>query len=267
MFMKLYQVDAFAKTLFRGNPAAVCVLTEAKDDSWMQSLAQEMNLSETAFLRAREDGYSLRWFTPTREVELCGHATLASSHVLFTEGFAPLASQLRFHTKSGILTAAWSEGQLVLDFPAMNPSSATPSKNILRALGVEEVVDYQEARHHTVIRLRDVQAVKALTPDFLALKECSSGLVIATAKGEGDYDFVSRVFATYAGIPEDPVTGAAHCCLAPYWDRVLEKNGALMEAFQASRRGGALTLALSQDRVSLRGFARTVLRGELLLDS
>lgn len=265
--MKIYQVDAFSKELFKGNPAGVCLLREAQEESFMLGLAQEMNLSETAFLLPLKGGYSLRWFTPTREVELCGHATLASSHVLFTEGFAGREDTLNFHTKSGLLTAKLWEGQVVLDFPALIPSESEPCPKILAALGLEDVVEYSTAGARTVIRVPGRSDVVALKPDFMALEACSSGLVIVTAEDSEKYDFVSRVFATYAGIPEDPVTGAAHCCLAPFWDERLKMSGALMKAYQASRRGGQLTLSFSGDRVSLRGFARTVFRGDLFLDS
>ena len=264
--MKLYQVDAFSKSMFKGNPAAVCLLSEKQPDSWMRSLAQEMNLSETAFLEKTTDGYSLRWFTPTREVELCGHATLATAHILYSESHELAETELRFQTRSGLLTARLIEGQIALDFPGILPSPVTAKPEILNALGLDRCLDYQEARHHTVIRLENPQQVQDLRPDFLALEAVSSGLVMATAAGTGDFDFVSRVFATYAGINEDPVTGAAHCCLTPYWDGILGRSGGTMRAYQASERGGELTLASLGSRVSLRGFARTVFQGELLVD-
>lgn len=256
------QVDAFADRAFAGNPAAVCVLDEALDAPMMQAIAGEMNLSETAFVRARPDGWDLRWFTPTIEVELCGHATLASAHVLWESGRAEPGALLRFHTRSGLLTAGRHDGWIELDFPALGGTEEPPPHWLESALGArpERVLrgpfDY-------LVEVESEAIVRSLHPDLAQLAAEPVRGFIVTAAGSGQFDFVSRYFCPAAGIPEDPVTGSTHCALAPYW---APRTGKLaMVAYQASRRGGIVRVTLDGDRVRLGGQAVTTLRGELVL--
>jgi PhzF family phenazine biosynthesis protein len=262
----IYQADAFTEVPFRGNPAAVCILTkpgsEACDAAWMQNVAREMNLSETAFLHRQEDGFSLRWFTPALEVELCGHATLASAHVLYETGLLAADEQARFHTLSGLLTAERSGREIELDFPATPPQAVSAPQGLIEALGVEpKYVGASSFDYLVEVASEDV--VRGLKPDFAPLKALASRgvMVTSTASTEG-YDFVSRFFAPGAGIDEDPVTGSAHCCLGPFWHERLGKDEML--AYQASARGGVVRVWVQGERVRLGGRAVTVLRGELV---
>jgi PhzF family phenazine biosynthesis protein len=257
--MQIFQVDAFAREAFRGNPAAVCLVEGNRGDEWMQSVAAEMNLAETAFIERRESGFGLRWFTPTVEVELCGHATLASAHVLWEVGES--APQLEFYTRSGRLTAERTEGGIRLDFPADPPTPVGAPPGLEAALGAPPL-EVGRGRIFHLVRLADAATVRALTPDFAAIKALDLG-VIVTAPGDGESDFVSRVFVPSFGIDEDPVTGAAHCCLAPYWQQILGRSTPMV-GYQASARGGFVGVELSGDRVLLSGPAVTVLRGQLL---
>ncbi len=264
MGQPITQVDAFTAEPFRGNPAAVCVLPAARDAGWMQLVAREMNLSETAFLVRRADGsYDLRWFTPAVEVDLCGHATLASAHALWESGRLRAEEQARFHTRSGLLTAArLADGWIEMDFPATVPAAGEVAAGLPAALGItpRRVL---RSRFDYVVEVESETAVRSLTPDFGALRQLAVRGVIVTARAEtAPYDIISRFFAPGAGIDEDPVTGSAHCALAPYWAELLGKQDLL--AYQASARGGELRLRLAGDRVKLAGQARTVLRGELM---
>ena len=268
MSVPLYQVDAFTDTAFRGNPAAVCLLDRAAPAEWMQRVAAEMNLSETAFVVTRaEEGqadFDLRWFTPTVEVDLCGHATLASAHVLWeTERLAPDAAA-RFHTRSGLLTATCTGGVITLDFPATRPEPAEAPAGLAEALGARPV-QVAQSRFDYLVEVAAEETVRALKPDFRALGEIDvvRGIMV-TAPGSNGTDFVSRFFAPAAGVDEDPATGSAHCCLAPYWADRLGRNP--LNAFQASQRGGTLRVEVCGDRVLLGGRAVTVLRGELVAD-
>ena len=261
--MRLLQIDAFTDQPFRGNPAAVCLLDGEREPAWMQRVAAEMNLSETAFLLRRDDGYSLRWFTPTVEVDLCGHATLASAHALWHEGLLDVAETARFHTRSGLLTAVRDGEWIVLDFPAKEERSIDAPEGLLDALGAApthigaNVFDY-------LVEVASEEEVRGLAPDHARLRKLPVRGVIVTARATTPaYDFVSRFFAPGSGIDEDPVTGSAHCALTPYWSRKLRKTE--LVAYQASPRGGTLRVALRGDRVSLAGRAVTVLRGELLV--
>ncbi len=261
MGRKVFQVDAFTDQMFRGNPAAVCLLTEPLDANWAQNLAMEMNLSETAFLHKKGEVYNLRWFTPTVEVDLCGHATLASAHVLWEQNLQPLDKELVFQTKSGILRASWHDGWIKLDFPAKPIIETIPLEDLLEALGVKanyvgsNKMDY-------LIEVESPEIVKNLTPDLEQLRKLHVRGVIVTAKAnDGQYDFISRFFAPGSGISEDPVTGSAHCCLGPYWQSKLNKD--TFNAYQASRRGGTLKVHVQGDRVHLYGKAVTVFKGEL----
>jgi PhzF family phenazine biosynthesis protein len=263
MRLPITQVDAFTQTPFAGNPAAVCVLTEALPDGVMQSIAAEMNLSETAFVRAEGDGYRLRWCTPTVEVDLCGHATLASAHVLWEEGHLPSAQDCRFHTRSGLLTARRSGARIELDFPAnpQRPAGAPPG--LVAALGVEPVY-VGRGTYDYLVEVADGKTLRDLSPDFRRLRQVEARGVIVTCRSEApEFDFVSRFFAPQAGIDEDPVTGSAHCCLGPFWGQRLSRSE--LVGYQASRRGGVVHVRMEGERVILGGQAVTVLRGELLL--
>jgi PhzF family phenazine biosynthesis protein len=262
MGLKITVVDAFTAKPFAGNPAAVCVLPAARDERWMQAVAREMNLSETAFLVAQADGYDLRWFTPTVEVDLCGHATLASSHVLWETGQLPPDAQARFHTRSGLLTAMRQGDWIELDFPA-RPVTAldAPPEAAVRALNVAPLF-VGRTKDDYVMELADEAAVRAVNPDFTQLRRADLRGVIITAQATTNgYDFVSRFFAPGAGIDEDPVTGAAHTVLGPYWQSRLKRDE--FTAYQASARGGVVRVRVGGERVYLGGQAVTALRGEL----
>ncbi len=225
MGLSIYQVDAFTDKPFFGNPAGVCVLPEQVTDEWMQKIAMEMNLSETAFLIKQDDGYNLRWFTPNVEVDLCGHATLASAHILWEQNYLPENEEARFHTKSGLLTAKnIDNGWIELNFPT-EPDNETSSPNgLFKSLGVDAIY-IGKNRFDYIIEVSSEEAVWELKPDFNALGKISCRGVIVTSKSASkEYDFVSRFFAPGVGVNEDPVTGSAHCCLAPYWKKRLNKN-------------------------------------------
>jgi PhzF family phenazine biosynthesis protein len=260
--MRLLQIDAFSDQPFRGNPAAVCLLDRERDEKWMQNVGAEMNLSETAFLLPQKDGWSLRWFTPTTEVALCGHATLASAHALWEEKLLAPGETARFHTKSGLLTAQQRDGLIELDFPATQEQKSDAPPALLEALGVASPRYVGKNKFDYIVEVGSEDEVRALTPDHALLRQLPVRGVIVTSRGaNGQYDFISRFFAPGSGVDEDPVTGSAHCCLASYWSQRLKKNS--FTAYQASRRGGTLRVRLEGDRVKLAGRAVTVLRGEL----
>jgi PhzF family phenazine biosynthesis protein len=262
MNQKIVQVDAFTNTPFRGNPAAVCLLQAPRDDRWMLQVAQEMNLSETAFLLRQEDGFNLRWFTPAVEVDLCGHATLASAHVLWETGELATDQQARFHTRSGLLVATYKHDWIELDFPAKVEQLVSNTKSLGEALGVTPVY-VGKNQFDYLVEVESEAMVRSLQPNFSALKSLGARGVIVTSRASTDgYDFVSRFFAPGSGIDEDPVTGSAHCCLGPYWQRKLGKDSFV--AYQASARGGVLRVQVSGERVLLEGQAITVMLGELL---
>jgi PhzF family phenazine biosynthesis protein len=257
---RIVQVDAFTNRPFAGNPAAVCVLSAPREESWMRDVAREMNLSETAFLVPNGDGFDLRWFTPAIEVALCGHATLASAHVLWQDGHLSAGRVARFHTKSGLLTAVQNGGFIEMDFPATESAPAEPPEQLAAALGLTPVY-VGKNKFDYLVEADSEATVRGLNPDHSALRKLSVRGIIVTARGS-DYDFVSRFFAPGSGIDEDPVTGSAHCALAPYWAKKLGKTS--MRAFQASSRGGEVGVRLEGDRVILSGQAVTVMTGELL---
>ncbi len=256
------QVDAFTDRPFAGNPAAICFLDGERDADWMLDVAAEMNLAETAFLVRRSDGYGLRWFTPTTEVVLCGHATLASAHAIWEEGES--GEVLVFHTLSGELSAAREGEWIRLDFPVKRPREAELPHALGAALRVDAVAHAVSEDYH-LIEVASEDAVRALQPDFRALGEVGRVAVMVTARAgsDRDYDFVSRFFAPSFGIDEDPVTGSAHCVLAPYWSERLGRSE--LTAYQASARGGSLRLRLNDDRVHLLGQAVTTVRGQLVV--
>jgi PhzF family phenazine biosynthesis protein len=259
--LHITQVDAFTNRPFAGNPAAVCILPKPAEPSWMLDVAREMNLAETAFLVRQKDGYDLRWFTPAIEIDLCGHATLASAHVLWEEGHLSPNTQARFHTRSGVLTADRNDSWIELDFPA-TPAAAAPAPPVLvEALGAKPRF-VGRSRFDYLVEVDDEATVRRLAPNLDGLARVEARGVIVTSRAEkGTYDFVSRFFAPQSGVPEDPVTGSAHCALTPYWSAKLGKTE--LVAYQASPRGGELRVRLDGDRVRLGGQAVTVLRGEL----
>ena len=263
MTIPLFQVDAFTDRPFHGNPAAVCLLQSARDEEWMQSVAAEMNLAETAFVSPREDGYDLRWFTPTCEVDLCGHATLATAHALWETQRLPAGTIARFQTKSGWLTASQRDGLIELDFPATPPDPAPAFAAGLTAAVRTPVAWAGRSRFDLVARLATADAVRRAEPDLALVGALPCRGVIVTAPGDdGVHDFVSRFFGPQSGVDEDPVTGSAHCALAPYWAGELRRT--TLMGFQASPRGGTVRVQLDGDRVRLGGHAITVMRGELL---
>lgn len=260
--LRIIQVDAFTPEPFRGNPAAVCLIDPPRDAAWLQSVAAEMNLAETAFLWRRDDGFALRWFTPTVEVPLCGHATLASAHALWSEGLLAAAAPAVFHTASGALRA-WRDGDWIgMDFPALPSEGRALPAALLEALGAP-VLHSHRTRTMGLVELESAAAVRELTPDLRRLAQVADTGICVTARSDDPrFDFVSRFFAPAHGIDEDPVTGSAHCALAVHWGAKFGKS--VMTGYQASRRGGVVRVALAGDRVHLFGQAVTVLRGELV---
>jgi PhzF family phenazine biosynthesis protein len=261
----IVHVDAFTDVPFAGSPAAVCILPAAREEAWMQHVAREMNLSETAFVVPRDgtrDAFELRWFTPTVEVDLCGHATLASAHVLWENGQVAPDVTARFHTRSGILTASRRGDWIELDFPATPDEAIDPPAALIEAVGAKPRY-VGRSRFDFLFELDDETAVRNVRPDFGRLRGFAARGAIVTARAnDPGVDFVSRYFAPAFGIDEDPVTGSTHCCLGPFWSRRLNKQEFV--AHQVSTRGGVLKVALDGDRVRLGGQAVTVLRGELL---
>ncbi|MGD2037913.1 MAG: PhzF family phenazine biosynthesis protein [Desulfobacterales bacterium] len=262
MAQDIFQVDAFTDKPFAGNPAAVCVLTEAADEAWMQHLANEMNLSETAFLVPQGDGYNLRWFTPAVEVELCGHATLASAHILWEQEFLAPENPARFYTRSGLLGAVRKDAWIELDFPAEPEKQTEIPQDLFKALGTPAQY-VGKNRFDFILEFESAEMVRKMSPDFTLLSKLSArGFIVTSRSDAGVYDFVSRFFAPAAGVNEDPVTGSAHCCLGPYWARKLGKNE--LTGYQASARGGVVKVRVGDDRVYIAGQAVTVMRGTLL---
>ncbi len=265
MSLTIYQVDAFTNKPFAGNPAAVCILPQPGDARWMQQVATEMNLSETAFLYKQEDGFSLRWFTPAVEVDLCGHATLASAHILWETGHLQANEQAQFFTRSGLLTAERKGDWIEMDFPAKEAEQTDAPPNLLQALGIsaqdtqyigKNVFDY-------LVEVASEDIVRGIQPNFTLLSTVPArGVMVTSRASTPGYDFVSRFFGPQVGVNEDPVTGSAHSCLTPYWSQKLDKQE--MVAYQASPRGGILRVRANGDRVQLGGQAVTVLRGELI---
>ena len=263
MGIRIVQVDAFTQTPFAGNPAAVCVLPEPRPDEWLRNVAREMNLSETAFLTPIADGYGLRWLTPEVEVDLCGHATIASAHVLWEDGHLPEGCQARFHTRSGLLLADRRGDWIELDFPAKGCSDAAPPEGMLKALGVEHVAHVGKNAWDYLVEVDSEETLRKLSPDHSTLRRIPvRGIVVTARSSSKEFDFVSRFFAPGSGIDEDPVTGSAHTALGPYWAPKLGKTE--FTAYQASARGGVVKVRLTGDRVILGGQAVTVMTGELL---
>lgn len=265
MKKRIFQVDAFADEPFRGNPAAVCLLEKPQPDSWMQDMAAEMNLSETAFLLKIQEGFSLRWFTPKTEVSLCGHATLASAHILWEEEMLQPAEKAIFFTKSGKLVASNKNNGIEMDFPSLSIEDADAPKSLMEVLKIKPSYIGRHVRSSGPSYLIEVESedmVKNMDPDFGRLRfEDAKAIIVTSRPKSSDYDFVSRFFAPALGIDEDPVTGSAHCYLAPYWAHKLQKNE--LVGYQASKRRGVVHCRVSGNRVFLKGKAVTIFRGEL----
>jgi PhzF family phenazine biosynthesis protein len=262
MGITIYQVDAFTDRPFSGNPAAVCITDEIQDESWMQNVAREMNLSETAFLHKQAEGYNLRWFTPAIEIELCGHATLASAHILWEIGLLEPGKQATFHTLSGILTAQQQGKWIEMNFPATVEEQAIAPSGLIEALGVP-VKYVGKNKFDYLVEVESEDVVRNIQPDLsLLMPVAARGIIVTSLAGSAEYDFVSRFFAPNVGVNEDPVTGSAHCCLSPFWSKRLGKDE--LVGYQASARGGVVKVRYAGDRVFLGGQAVTVLRGELM---
>lgn len=261
MFISYCIVDAFTNRPFAGNPAAVCLLSAARDDAWLHAVAREMNLSETAFLIPQEQSFQLRWFTPTVEVDLCGHATLASAHVLWEQGRVPARQPISFTSRSGVLTAVQTADAIELDFPTKPETAAEPPAGLLEALAVKPCYVGRNQFDY-LVEVESEAVLRALAPDFKRLSTVvCRGVIVTSRSADAKYDFVSRFFAPAAGVDEDPVTGSAHCCLGGYWQKRLGKNSFV--AYQASARGGAVRVRVHGERTMLGGQAVTVARGEL----
>ncbi len=265
MAIPIYQVDAFTEEPFKGNPAGVCLLRGPAEASWMQSVAAEMNVAETAFPLPEGDGFRLRWFTPKVEVKLCGHATLATAHILWEQGVLAPDVEVRFQTLSGPLTARRRGGLVELDFPAQPPLPKPPdwADAVVGALGIKPVYVGMSAED-ILFEAADEGMVRGVEPDFATLGSLPArGVIVTSRSADRRFDFVSRFFAPAVGVDEDPVTGSSHTVLVPYWAAKLGKKS--FTAYQASARGGVLRLRLEGDRVKIAGKAVTVIRGEILV--
>jgi PhzF family phenazine biosynthesis protein len=268
MGVRISQVDAFTDRRFAGNPAAVCVLSASADETWMQDVAAEMNLSETAFARRLGTGakFSLRWFTPRKEVDLCGHATLATAHILWEEGHLPLGEPALFETRSGLLTATAGADGIELDFPSEPVTEEVTDRDELNELRSALGASFQFAgrnRFDLLVDFGTEEVVRGLLPDIRRLEQFPvRGVIVTGRSGSRDHDFVSRFFAPRVGVDEDPVCGSAHCCLGPYWAEKLDRS--CLVAHQVSCRGGVVKVRIERQRVVLIGRAVTVLRGELV---
>ena len=262
MTIPIFHVDAFAEAPFEGNPAAVCLSGDERSERWMQAVASEMNLSATAFVRQVDRAYELRWFTPAAEIALCGHGTLAAAHVMWAENIVERNESLRFQTKSGILTCDRTGDIIEVDLPATPPTEGVPPPGLFDALHVRPGFA-GKSRFDAFVMVESEEIVRSLKPDFHALRGIPGirGVIVTSTSQDPRYDFVSRFFAPGAGIDEDPVTGSAHCSLAPFWSERLGKSA--MPAFQASARGGTVRLRVQGERVVLGGKATGILRGEL----
>jgi PhzF family phenazine biosynthesis protein len=263
MAIPLFCIDAFTDKPFHGNPAGICLLPAPVSEDWMQAVAAEMNLSETAFVWPQgNDHFGLRWFTPVTEVDLCGHATLAAAHALWETNRVPPIEAIRFETKSGRLVCRQDGKWITMDFPALESTPASPPPGLLDALGVT-TIHVARSRFDYLIQVKSEDDVRAAHPDFRALRLVDTrGVILTAPSADPEFDFVSRFFAPAVGVDEDPVTGSAHCCLGVYWSRLLERSS--LNARQISARGGIVRVQVRGDRVVLGGQAVTMHRGELL---
>lgn len=263
MSIRVVTIDAFTNIPFAGNPAAVCILPEPRPDAWLRNVAREMNLSATAFLIARNGGYHLRWFTSAVELELCGHGTLASAHVLWEDGHLPAGQEARFHTRSGIFTAARREDWIEVNFPVKIALPAEPPPELLPALGVTAPLAVAKNQFDYLVEVESEEQLRSLSPDHAALRKIPvRGVIVTTRSSQPEFDFISRFFAPGAGIDEDPVTGSAHTALGPYWAAKLGKTE--MTGYQASARGGTVRVRLNGDHILLGGQAVTIAQVTLL---
>ena len=263
MSIRIVTVDAFTDVPFAGNPAAVCILPEPRPDEWLRNVAREMNLSETAFLVRRNGDFDLRWLTPSIEVDLCGHATVASAHVLWQDGHLPAGKQARFHTRSGLLTADRRGDWIELDFPVKIATAAEPPPELLPALGMKSARAVAKNVFDYLVEIGSEEELRSLKPDHPRLRNIPvRGVIVTAPSSNPKFDFVSRFFAPGSGIDEDPVTGSSHTALAPYWGARLGKTE--MTGYQASSRGGVVRVRLNGDRVILGGQAVTVMQATLL---
>lgn len=260
----IYQVDSFTEEPFRGNPAGVCLLDEDAPESWMQAVAAEMNLSETAFVRRLADGFSIRYFTPVAEVPLCGHATLASAHILWEEGVVPESESISFESKAGPLAARIEGDWVLLDFPADPVEKTELPGGVAEVLGAEPKASYKSRSGFSLMFEFDSdETVRSLQPDTALMGKRGFKVVVVTAESlSPQYDFISRCFAPGLGVPEDPVTGAVHCSLGPFWSKRLGKGE--VTGYQASRRGGVVRVRDRGERVEILGRTVTMIRGKLL---
>jgi PhzF family phenazine biosynthesis protein len=262
MPIPLFHVDAFTDQAFAGNPAAVCMLSSWPDARWLQLVAREMNLSETAFLVRNGDAFDLRWFTPNVEVDLCGHATLASAHVLWQEGMVDPEAAISFSTRSGILKAEPEGDEIQLDFPLKPEEPTDPPPGLLEALSVSAKY-VGKNQFDYLVEVESEAVLRGLMPDFRRLASVQArGVIVTSRSADPRFDFISRFFAPASGIDEDPVTGSAHCCLGDFWKKRLGKNEFL--AYQASPRGGVVRVKVTGDRVLLGGKAVIIAKGELM---
>ncbi len=258
----LFTVDAFTSTPFSGNPAAVCLLPEPAPEQWMRLLAREMNLSETAFVHVLEEGYSLRWLTPLSEVKLCGHATLATAHVLWETGVLDSGSPARFHTLSGLLSCRREGDWIEMDFPAKVCTPCAVPEGLESALGCMVLESGSNGMDY-LVEVENEEVLRGLSPDFAALARLPvRGVIVTCRSASPGWDFVSRFFAPAVGVSEDPVTGSAHCALGPYWEAKTGRSE--FRAFQVSARGGEVRLSVRGGRVLLRGQAVMMSRISLL---
>lgn len=259
--IRIYQVDSFTSEAFKGNPAAVCILSAMPTMEWMKNVAREMNLSETAFVVIKEDHYDLRWFTPTVEINLCGHATLASAHILWAEGYQKAGKDIEFHTKSGVLRTKQAGSWIEMNFPLLKYEKSDVPKELIEALGLVPQTTCKSNDNY-LIEVASHEIVEKLSPNFEMLSKIDMHGVIVTSRSNGEYDFVSRYFAPGVGVNEDPVTGSAHCVLVNYWKDRFGKDK--FRAYQLSSRGGEIRLKLDGERVLISGQAITVFRGEMI---
>ena len=261
---KIYQVDAFTSEPFRGNPAGVCILENDMPDEWMQNVASEMNLSETAFIIPDSGYFRIRFFTPASEIPLCGHATLSSAHILYETGIAHAESEIKFQSKEGDLTVRKSGSRITMNFPAYGLDQIEVPEIVARILGSRPAEVYMTGHGWTFVLLNDEKTVRELNPNFKLMKDSGFGDMIVTAPSEdSNFDFCVRCFAPALGIDEDPVTGSAHCALVPFWYRKTGRTEFM--SHQVSRRGGILKVAFKGNRVEISGDARTIISGELFV--
>ena len=259
----IYQIDAFTVRPFKGNPAAVCILPDEKGDEWMQAVAQEMNLSETAFLLPKGNDYQLRWFTPTTEVKLCGHATIASAHVLFENGLYDFEETINFHTASGVIAATTNNGTIELNMPLIKSEDVDVPADAVEATGLKPIAAAYSETRQLILVLGSAEEVRSFEPDMKKIAALPYVDLMITAEADDEkFDFISRFFSPHTGIPEDPVTGMEHCVLGPFWQRRLGKSQFC--AYQASKRGGKVWVKVADDRCFIGGKAVTVLKAELL---